>query len=217
MLTAGKTNIGWVCLDELVRERGPRQQAPRRLIFLSFNLLPTVSLGVSSIRGCGRATKSEGCRWGGGQPFQALPSGEWLWPRRGQKHQWNRWNVLLWNCLQSFVLLGFKVLSVSQYVFDFCMKLSIPNSFAVFPLMSASFISVSKMYLSEISAALAAFCLVCESRLIAGFMLKTCDPAKNITSKHYVPSTMLFCFVFFHLASDLGHIHHATKSGFSSR
>lgn len=101
MLTAGKTNIGWVCLDELVRERGPRQQAPRRLIFLSFNLLPTVSLGVSSIRGCGRATKREGCRWGGGQPFQALPSGEWLWPRRGQKHQWNRWNVLLWNCLQS--------------------------------------------------------------------------------------------------------------------
>lgn len=167
MLTAGKTNIGWVCLDELVRERGPRQQAPRRLIFLSFNLLPTVSLGVSSIRGCGRATKRDGCRWGGGQPFQALPSGEWLWPRRGQKHQWNRWNVLLWNCLQSFVLLGFKVLSVSQYVFDFCMKLSIPNSFAVFPLMSASFISVSKMYLSEISAALAAFCLVCESRLQA--------------------------------------------------
>lgn len=62
MLTAGKTNIGWVCLDELVRERRPRQQAPRRLIFMSFNLHPTVSLGVSSIRGCGRATKREGCR-----------------------------------------------------------------------------------------------------------------------------------------------------------
>lgn len=91
-----------------------------------------------------------------------------------------------------------------QYVFDFCMKLSIPNSFAVFPLMSASFISVSKMYLSEISAALAAFCLVCESRLIAGFMLKTCDPAKNITSKHYVPSTMLFCFLFFSFDFWLG-------------
>lgn len=62
----------------------------------------------------------------------------------------------------------------------------------------------AKMYLSEISAALAAFCLVCESRLIAGFMLKTCDPAKNITSKHYVPSTMLFCFLFFSFDFWLG-------------
>lgn len=61
MLTAGKTNIGWVCLDELVRERAQTAGAPAT-DFLSFNLLPTVSLGVSSIRGCGRATKREGCR-----------------------------------------------------------------------------------------------------------------------------------------------------------
>lgn len=54
-----------------------------------------MSLGVSCIWGCGRATNRKRCRWEGGKPFQALSSGEWLWPWGGEWHQWNRWNIML--------------------------------------------------------------------------------------------------------------------------
>lgn len=50
---------------------------------------PLVSVGLSYIWGRWRTRKRQRWRWAGGQPFQAISCGEWLWPR-GERHQWNR-------------------------------------------------------------------------------------------------------------------------------